>query len=59
VKTFLIQALIGGIICALASAAFAPLYDNNPAEMAVAGFFVGAVTQVLLVLLFMRAGWWR
>lgn len=53
------QALIGGLFCALMSALFAPSYGNNPVEMAIAGFFAGAVAQVVLLLLFARLGWWR
>jgi hypothetical protein len=58
-KTLLLQMLIGGLFCAIASALLAPLYGNDPAEVAVVGFFVGAIAQVALFLLFMWAGWLR
>jgi hypothetical protein len=48
----LIQALIGGLLCALVSALIAPLYKNDRLEVAVAGFIAGAAVQVLLALAF-------
>lgn len=55
--TYLLHALAGGIFCAIVSALLAPLYDNHRGEVAIVGFAVGAVAQVLLVLLVTWLGW--